>query len=135
MKITWSMTKEQWQNFLSDHKSRETNTPLSKTGEIGDIYGSVAVGKLSIELLHTLDPDDWYAFTNVYCLDRDTGYGCTEDNRPYDYLDDIDIKIPFECKTFEDFKEEFLKNVLAEIEAAGLTAEAEAEDGWDTVAA
>ena len=129
MNFKWDMTETNWKNYMRDHKGKKT-TNLSNDA---DVYGSVNIGKLRVEFCHTLDLNNWYPYAELFCLDRATGYGITENGRNYDLLNNH-ISIPVRCKSFESFKLLVEQRILEEISAQNLTGEAEAKNGWSKVA-
>ncbi len=125
MNFDWKMKESQWNNYMKDHRLRKDNG-YSKDA---DVYGAVNIGKLRAEFIHTLDTSAWFPYIEIFCLDRDTGYGYKDDGRPYDLLDNKVI-VPVRCKTFNSFKEIMEKRLTQEIKEQHLEEEACAEDGW-----
>lgn len=108
MNFVWNMNEKNWQNLKKDHTNR-LSMNMSKDF---DFYGDCCIGNLCAEILHTGDDSDkssWYAFTNIYALGIDDGYGETlEGNIPYALLHGS-FKVPINCKTFDGFKRVFEK--------------------------
>ena len=71
-----------------------------------ELFIGFEMGKLWIEIEHTLDPDNWVCYPNVYALGIDGGYGETREGKiPYDLTDiDFYVREALECETFEDFQ-------------------------------
>ena len=107
LNFVWNMTEENWKNMLLDHKNGR-NGKLSKDA---NTYGSVCVGHVKVDFVHTLCKGDWYCFTNVFVHGIDTGYSRTSDGKPYCLLNESP-KVPIRCKTFDSFKKTFEKMLL-----------------------
>ena len=103
MKFVWHMTEENWKNFMNDKNMK------NKTSCDGGFYGNCYVGYLCADILHTLDDSDWYAYSNMFGLGIDDGYGETlKGNIPYSLLDSY-VEVPLNCNSFENFKKCFEK--------------------------
>ena len=124
MKFKWNMTEAEWKRMIDEHINRIDNSE--------NCYGSVYVGKLCIEFIHTKDESDWDLYTNVYEIGKDTGYGYTNKNNiPYD-LTDAGLTVPIRCKTFESFKEKVEEKIKKMVEEYNLVEQAEVElVNWD----
>ena len=104
MKFVWHMTERDWENFIHD-SNIENETDFG-----GGFYGNCYVGYLCADVLHTLDQSDWYAYSNMFGLGIDDGYGETlKGNIPYSLLDSY-VEVPVDCNSFEEFKKCFEKN-------------------------
>ena len=113
--FVWNMTESQWNNLVADHKlakSGETNPKYSKDA---DVYGNCCIGALRADIQHTLDPEDCYAFANIFALGVDDGYGETPSGTPYALLDG-GPEVPMRAKSFETFKAAFEEHFTEYIE-------------------
>lgn len=110
IRLVWEMTEKQFDDFKKDSscKRGHRSGPWS---ESADYYGSVKIGDVCIDLQHTLDASDWYAFANVFILGIDDGYGYTDNGTPYTLLD-VCPEVPIRCKTFTSFKSKFGTNII-----------------------
>ncbi len=106
LNFVWNMTEENWRNLVSDHKLAKTENPSGNFSADADVYGNCSVGALKVDIQHTLDPDNCYAYANVYALGVDNGYGETESGVPYELLDG-GPHVPIRCKSFETFRKNF----------------------------
>ena len=104
MKFVWDMDEENWENMMSDHFM--TKAKVDRISDTAEIYGYCFVGSLRADILHTLDPDDCYAYSDVYALGIDDGYDVTYRGTPYSLLPS-GPKVSTRCKSFEKFKESF----------------------------
>ena len=118
MKFKWNMKESEWKRMIDEHINHKDSSD--------NVYGNLYVGKLCIDFVHTKDDDAWYLFPEVFELGKDTGYGYTPSNVPYDYLDS-DFKIPVRCKTFDSFKAKVEKLVKDMVVRDNLIEQAEAE--------
>ena len=117
MIFEWKMTEEDWKRLRRDDEEHIC--------ESNDFFGSVNVGKLCIEFIHSMDESAWYPYTNVYEYGKDTGYGYTQNGVPYDLLDSS-VTIPVKCETFEEFKKEIEKYTKLMVDEDHLEEQAEA---------
>ena len=121
MKIKWNMEEKEWKRMINEH--------INHIDNCDNCYGNLYIGRLCIEFVHTKDTDAWYLYTNVFELEKDTGYGYTVDgNIPYDLLDAY-IEIPVRCKTFNSFKTNVESKVKKMIKDYGLEEQANSELG------
>ena len=127
MNIKWTMTEKEWKDYVHDHKTKSDDSKYLSTS--ADCYGNIIAGKICCDFIHSLDVDAWYPYVNTFCLDRDTGYGYTEEDRPYDLLD-AEFSVPINCKTFDNFKKECEKRFMAMIKDNNLIAETEGDTQW-----
>lgn len=103
--FVWEMNEEKWKELMEDHGKKD-DPEFDKND---DFYGSIYVGNLCAEIMHTYCDPEWYAFSNVYALGIDDGYGKTKSGVPYTLLNDAPV-IPMNAETFEEFKEMFEKS-------------------------
>ena len=127
MDIVWRMTEKEWEDYIHDHKARSDDN--KKLSESADCYGNMIAGKICCDFIHSLDVSAWYPYVNVFCLDRDTGYGYTDEDRPYDLLD-TDFPVPINCNSFDSFKRECEKRFTTMIKDSDLITEAEGIAQW-----
>lgn len=108
--FVWEMTENQWTNLVSDYKQRFAN--LLQFSPDFDYYGCCKIGHLCADIQLTGDPDDWYAFVNIFGLGIDVGYGETACNKiPYALMNE-GASVPIRSKSFEAFKRNFEQNFL-----------------------
>jgi hypothetical protein len=105
MEFKWEMEEKDWKKLVLDNRARHTKRKLDGN----NVYGEVKVGYLNADIVHTMDKSDWYAFSNVFALGKDEGYGETESGVPYALLNGSP-KVPIRCKSFDSFKRAFEKN-------------------------
>lgn len=102
--FTWDMDEDDWKLLIQEHKKTKKN----KTGvyEEPETYGYCFVGDIRVDIMHTLDPYDCQAYTDVYVLGIDNGYEDFFNGKPYSLIDE-GPKVPTACRSFKAFKESF----------------------------
>lgn len=118
MKFIWEMTEENWKNMMHDMNA-SGNDELSKDY---DFYGQMYVGDYCVEFIIADGSEDgYYAFTNIYQLFIDNGYGylmtnnkyTTTNKTPYDLISGY-IDVP-KANDFKEFKKLCEKEFISEI--------------------
>lgn len=69
-------------------------------------FGQCRIGGICCDFSHTMDCDNWYAYTNLFYVMDTSNYGALKDGKKYD-LYNGSPKVPLRCKTFESFKKTF----------------------------
>lgn len=109
MQFVWEMDESLYKNLMAVHNTTGTERLSIKA----DVYGSCKTGSLCADFQHLPYEDNWYAYTNVYALGVDNGYGETESGIPYTLLNDGPADgpaVPMDTKSFEEFKAQFERN-------------------------
>lgn len=82
-KFSWNLSRDDWQRLV-----KTIGTKGEDLDDFNPYFGSVYVGSLCFELMHTLDSSDWYPYVSVYALDKDASYNITSAGAPYELLED-----------------------------------------------
>lgn len=108
MEFVWDMTESEWNRLIGIDAAKATE-------DGNDCFGNCYVGALVADVMHTFDTGDWCAFTNIFGLGIDDGYGYTPNgNIPYCMFDDF-FRVNTKLCSFDAFKKDFennFKNVI-----------------------
>lgn len=89
---TWSITEEKWNEYKAN--------PV-----VDDCIGNCRVGDLCFDIvLRGAGRDGTWLTYDCYVGGVDSGYGYTEDNYPYDYVDGGEFDDDCRRMTFDEFK-------------------------------
>lgn len=127
IKFVWTMTEENYSNMLND-----LNNATSLKSQDYDVYGNCMTGNLCADIQLFEDENQMYSWVNIFQLHKNTGYGYTSNETPYDLLD-----VAFSIEgilglPFESFKSKFEENFVDFIERSDLLLETEnyVSNGW-----
>lgn len=98
MQFTWKMTEDEWKRMIDEYKNHKDNW--------NNVYGECFIGGVCCDFVNTMDPDDWYLYTNCFFVKENSGYGKLDDGTEYDLYNDSPY-VPTECTSFEEFKQTF----------------------------
>lgn len=115
----WHMDEEQFHELQRCDSTRNTGDH-----HMNDTFVAFEMGKLWVEIEHTLDPDNWLVYPNVYALGIDGGYGETPNGGiPYDITDiHFDVRTALEARTFDRFKQTCERLLLDALETPSFKA-------------
>ena len=111
--IKWHMSEKEFHELRDIDLKHRNDSTMS----LNDVVVAFEMGKLWVEIEHTLDPNNWLAYPNVYALGIDDGYGETRIGKiPYALTDiDFHVRSALANQSFEDFKrscEQLLEEAL-----------------------
>ena len=92
------MTEDEWKRMIDEYKNHKDNW--------NNVYGECFIDGVCCDFVNTMDPDDWYLYTNCFFVKENSGYGKLDDGTEYDLYNDSPY-VPTECTSFEEFKQTF----------------------------
>lgn len=93
------MPESEWKRMIDEYKNRKDNSH--------NVYGQCFIGGICCDFVNTMDPDDWYLYTNLFFVKENSSYGQLDDGTEYDLYNFGSPCISTECASFEEFKQTF----------------------------
>lgn len=106
MRFTWNMSEKDWIKYKKNFTKKSRKSFIIK--DAFNAFGQCWIGGICCDFSHTMDCDDWYAYTNLFYVTDTSDYGALKDGTKYD-LYNSSPKVPLRCRTFESFKKTFEK--------------------------